>query len=230
MLSTSGWIQKAGNIMKGLGVYPAYVYVRDTNPSNDLPYHNWTHLCHVVVNSSCGADYYALPITSRVDLAVASIFHDYDHSGGHSEDEENVNRAIQGFSEWDSLQKYPVWDSDHVIHLIQSTQHPPVVDFVSIEQKVLHDSDLMENGLDTWHDMIMNGVRFELEVKRGHSISYTKMLEMQLEFHDDVTWRTKWGQDFKEKYVQPNLDAIRRELSNRRDTQHGMYNDDISSM
>ena len=230
MLSTKGWIEKAGEIMKNLGVYSAYTYVRDTNPSNDLPYHNWTHLCHVVVNSSAGANYYALPSTTQTDIAVAAIFHDYDHSGGHSDDAENVDRAIQGFSEWNSLQKHPLWDSDSVTHLIRSTQHPPVVDFISIEQKILHDSDLMENGLDTWHEKIMNGVRYELEIKYGHSISYTQMLEMQLEFHDGVVWRTRWGQEFDRQYVQPNLKKIQQELQQRRSRKHGMHNDDFGSM
>lgn len=230
MLSTKGWVEKAKNITQDLGVESAYSYVRDTNPSNDLPYHNWTHLCHVVVNSSRGADYYALPTIARVDLAVASLFHDYDHSGGHSEDSENVSRAIQGFTEWSNSQNYPVWNPENVIHLIRSTQHPPVVDFVSIEQKVLHDSDLMENGLDTWHDRIMNGVRYELEIKYGHSISYTQMLDMQLDFHDDVIWRSKWGQEFDRQYVQPNLEKIRLELQQRRSRQHGMYDGDTRSM
>lgn len=231
MLSTKRWVEKAGEIMKELGAYSAYSYVRETNPSNDLPYHNWTHLCHVVVNSSRGAEHYALPTTTKTDLAVAAIFHDYDHSGGHSDDAENVGRAIDGFLEWNSFQRYPVWNADEVEHLIRSTQHPPVVEFTSIEQKILHDSDLMENGLDTWHDMIMNGVRFELEIKYGRSISYNEMLRMQIEFHDGVTWRTKWGQDFDRRYVQPNLSKIQQKFYNRRSKKHGMlHDDDISSL
>lgn len=208
MLSTTGWTERAGSILERLGAYRAYLHVRDHNPSNRLPYHNWTHLCHVVVNSHRGAEHYALPARDQANLAVAGIFHDYDHSGGVTDDQQNVDRAIANFQEWSSTQSHPTWDDAEVELLIRTTQWPPVVDPISITQKIMRDADLMENGLDTWEELIMNGVRFELEVKEGVPITLEDMKRRQVEYHRGVQWNTAWGRRFAREHIWPILDQL----------------------
>lgn len=212
MLSTQGWHEKARSICDELGVVGAYDHVRDHNPSNDLPYHNWRHINHVVVNTSRGACYHQLPEAQHRDLAVAALFHDYDHSGGVTDDVRNVSRACEGFLQWYRTQPAHCCDADHVLTLIRSTQTPLAVPLEQLSQCIMRDADLMENGLDTWHEQIMNGVRYELEVKLQRPITYEQMLAMQLEYHAGVTWNTQWGQQFAQQHIAPVLQWIQHQL------------------
>lgn len=205
-------MEQAQHIAHQLGVGDAHEYVKTHNPSNDLPYHNWRHLNHVLVNTSRGAHHHCLPTEQHRDLAVASLFHDFDHSGGVTDDVRNVARACEGFRSWYRTQSPDICDPEQVTLLIQSTQTPLEVPLDHITQGIMRDGDLMENGLDTWHEQIMNGVRYELEVKMQRSISYADMLEMQLEYHSKVNWHTEWGQQFAEQHIVPVLKFIRSQL------------------
>lgn len=162
------------------------------NTANDLPYHNAFHAQCMDENCYDGAQYYNLPYDVTKNLLMAALFHDFNHSGGKTNDKENVTRATI------DLEKLFVRSNDSiptiVIECIRCTEFPFVIEPMTIEQRIIRDADLMQFRYPNWQDVIENKLRAEIEVARGEQISAEDMYEGNKTFWSKVKFYTEWGQ------------------------------------
>lgn len=69
------------------------------NNKSTAEYHSNYHVFCVALNSYEGAQHEKLSIFDTRNLVLAAIFHEFDHSGGLTNDTCNVLRAIKGLTE-----------------------------------------------------------------------------------------------------------------------------------
>jgi hypothetical protein len=97
--------------LEQLGLGHALQYVLKNNPSAHLPYHSTTHCLTVADGCMTLADMEGVEGKDKKILALAGLFHDFNHSGGQLADVQNIERAIVGLNEfaeetreeWDEL-------------------------------------------------------------------------------------------------------------------------------
>lgn len=175
----------------------AFEYVKKNNTSNNLPYHNWYHALCMVEKCIEGADYHNLPYRSIRHLILAALFHDFDHTGGKSTDDININRALKGlqlyednfFSDITSIETLEVKE------FIRATEYPYVMEPICIEQKIIRDADLMQCLRPTWKEMIIDGLRQEMSIKLGKDLTEEEMCKGQSKFLDAIRPHSGWGKD-----------------------------------
>lgn len=180
---------QARELAAKFGFSREYEWVKNWNPSNNLPYHNWFHTCCMVCNCLEAADHYALPFRDHYLLGVSALFHDFNHSGGRETDDKNVSLAIRSF---EFFKDYIELDRLQVAATIKITQYPYVDTPVTIEQKIIRDADLMQILEPEWFDHIILGLREEFK-NGGREYSVLDMLKGQLTFISGSEFHTDWG-------------------------------------
>jgi hypothetical protein len=177
-----------------------YEFVRENNPSNNLPYHNWYHTLCMIKNCFDASEYYNLPMSSMRGLCAAALWHDYGHTGGKFDDVVNITNTINHFRNFHlSLSSCATreLDSDlcHVPSLISVTQYPYVHEPFGIEQKIIRDADLMQIAEVTWYDMIITRLGREMSIKYGRQLTDLEMIEGQISFLKNINLYTDWGKN-----------------------------------
>lgn len=118
-----------------------YIINPDNNPSQHA-YHNSQHCYTVAINAILGGNYYRLQEKDLLELIIASVFHDWGHSGGELTDAENINIAVLSYTATSS--KYKAYlDHQSIIRIIRATQYPhmPVTE---LKEQIIQDADLLQ--------------------------------------------------------------------------------------
>ena len=193
-LYTLEFEKRTEEICEALDIKPHYLYVRQKNPSNNLPYHNWYHTMCMVQNCFEAGTYHDLPTSSMRALCVSALFHDFNHSGGKLDDSRNIINALLAFKTFQSQSTHYDNDLRHVQKIIEVTEYPYVREPFTIEQRIIRDADLMQVAYeDTWYDMIITGLKKEMSIKQGRIITDNEMLAGQIEFLKNIHLFTIWG-------------------------------------
>ena len=174
-----------------------YNYVMDTNPSNNLPYHNNNHLKRVCEFVMKACDYYNSDDNNKRLLIISSLFHDYNHTGTSTNDDINIENAISGIKEYNQISNNKLNDSEltKVCDIIKSTRYPMVSNPKDILQEIICDCDILQ-GLFT-NDYINDTV---LKIAEENNIPKSKLIENQTKFLKSLKFHTKWANDiFKER-------------------------------
>ncbi len=171
----------------------AYDYVVARNPSNELPYHNLHHTSCLTIHCAEGAVAMDLPDERRRPLLVAAVFHDFGHSGGAQSDEHNIRVAVAAFKAH-AAEDASFGDClPEIVRLIETTQFPPIDEAATLSEKIIRDADLMQVYVPGWREQILNGLREEIAVSKGKSVSLSEMTQIQLSFMRAVKWNTPWA-------------------------------------
>lgn len=187
---------KVRSICSRLNLSDVFNWVKEKNPSNNLPYHNWYHALCMVEKVVEGANFHYLPYRSIRHLVVAALFHDFAHTGGKESDTININRALQGL--WAFADRSPGRtvspgiDMFEVEELIGVTEYPYVLDPLCAEHKIIRDADLMQGFRETWKEMIIDGLRQELAVKFKREVPELEMCHLQVSFVNNVIANSGW--------------------------------------
>lgn len=189
----------------------AFRYIVENNKSNAAPYHSLHHMLRVMYHCNDGAVYHNLDSKSRINLLVAALFHDFNHTQGKSKDDVNVQIAIAGVQAWyhsNPLNETNV-NIDKVVEIIKATQYPYVIpaEDLTIEQKIIRDADLMPSLEVDWINTMIVGLKEEMGVE-----SFLHMVEGQQRFHEGIKMCSTWGQAVYEKEwhkVFKNLEILR---------------------
>lgn len=180
-------------IANHVGLGPLYRYVMMYNPAIDRPYHNTMHMITVAHNCA-KLSIMEHNVDRRVVLAAA-LFHDFDHTGGHSGDWANIERAVAGFTQF--VIDWPGTLDDveivKVIDCIRCTVFPFVIEPVTPDQKVLRDADLLQSVDLNFERILLDGLRAEMEIARGHSITRAQMAAGQMVFMEKLVLYTQSG-------------------------------------
>ncbi len=186
--------------------------VFDKNPSATAPYHNNLHQATVALTaqfivetkgekhlSLAAVENLGWPIFVDAPLFIAGLFHDYGHSGGALEDHINIARAtaiVQNFniqSGW----------MNEILSLIAVTEYPFIREPKTGARKALRDADLVCALLLTptmYFQQYVMGLRAEMEVKLGKSISIREFAEGQMKFLDSTKFYAIEGTVLEKQY------------------------------
>lgn len=193
------------------GLNHALAYVQIENPSNKVPYHNLDHCLTVV--KWCGrlAGMCSLTPEEEKALILAAIFHDFDHSAGHEEDSVNINRAVTGLMRFAAIHRVDAELIGAAVENIQVTQFPFIHEPKTVSQKIIRDADLLQSLEPNRQEVLIDGLRKELEVKFKRKITRGEFCENQVKFLDGLKLYTTPAQvifDAAKPYLFSEFTAI----------------------
>jgi len=195
------------------------------------PYHNIKHeLQHVYWSHAClmnepyiSAD--GLTQADQYHLAIASIFHDHNHSGGKKSDAENIQIALQILpvvaNELAFLDGSILLNQDVVTRLIQVTQYNKRDGFekepTTCLEQCMRDADLMSIYTEEGRDLLI-GLYSELgmDLQEMKTSELNAALDANAEFLRNAKMYTFYGIKMKEYYLDDCLkffaDQVRASL------------------
>lgn len=193
------------------GLNHALAYVQIENPSNKVPYHNLDHCLTVV--KWCGrlAGMCSLTPEEEKALILAAIFHDFDHSAGVEEDSVNINRAVTGLMKFAAIHRVDPELIAAAVDNIQVTQFPFIHEPKTVSQKIIRDADLLQSLEPNREEVLIDGLRKELEVKFKRKITRGEFCENQVKFLDGLKLYTTPAQvifDAAKPYLFSEFTAI----------------------
>lgn len=184
---------KVKTILARCNLAGAYAYFIENNSGNDLPYHNLYHTNCMVINCAEGAAAMLLAHEDTRTLLLSAIFHDFGHSGGKQQDDQNIRVAIAGLMTYCASDKLLEGCVHEAAEIIKATQYPYVAEAETLSQKIMQDADMMQMYMPGWEEQIFTGLRREIEVASGKEISRSDMIRMQIKFMEEVEWQTSWA-------------------------------------
>lgn len=192
-------------IRNNLGIYEGdlryYYWVVFHNAQNlNNPYHNFRHIFHVMYLCYQACLFYADLLTGREmrNLLIASLFHDFDHTGKAGPDVVNIERAVAALEK--HIASEDVRFFEDIAYLIRVTQYPYVIpsDGMALLGLVIRDADLGQALSPAW----IQHVVFGLAAEWGKDP--LEVLKMQPGFHANLKFGTEWA---KAMFPQSEIDA-----------------------
>lgn len=195
-------------------------WVQENNPTGNLPYHNNQHMFHVarLAHQCYTTSEFSNDVCKQL-VIVAALMHDFDHSGGECSDAINIENAINGFRKLVS-ELSPSYDRNSWINrfesqqsiesLIRSTVFPNPSACNNTMEAALRDADMLYSLTENTGEIIIDGLRKEAEVAKGHAITREEMLEQQRSFLPSVTLHTMLGKFLWKNHVDHVLAAQQR--------------------
>lgn len=171
----------------------------------DHGYHNFRHMFHVTWLSYQAGVYYVGVLKKRDvrNLLVASLFHDFNHSGLLGDDDLNITRAIRGLAKHILPQDMP--HKATIEALIQATEYPYKIptEELPLEMQIIRDADMSQTFSVAWMQQILFGFA------REWSKTPLQILQEQEGFLRCVKFSTTWG---KKRVPQEAIDAKLKEV------------------
>lgn len=166
-------------------------YVITNNKGNVNPYHNTGHNYNVYDHSmflfQTLREEYKLKSTDRLELGLACLFHDFNHSGGKLNDSENINIAIKGLNQFLDDNPDIQVNRVNVENIIKATQFPHLDIELNVLQRIIRDADMMCTTSNNWLDAIIS---FASEL----NISLKEFIPGNIEWLDTIKAYTPYGQ------------------------------------
>jgi hypothetical protein len=171
-------------------------------------YHSIYHGICVALNAYEGAQHEKLSNSQTKSLVLASIFHDYDHSGGTLPDTGNIIRAIRGLTEAAYHDKtfgmeLTIEEFTQTIQILGITKYPYEKTPESLMEKIIRDADLMqayENDLVVLKNQY-DGLHIEIERSVPTKFTREEFAKGQRSWLDsNVTWYSQWA-EAKAKFI-----------------------------
>lgn len=164
------------------GLNHALAYVQIENPSNKVPYHNMDHM--LTVTKWCGrlGSMCSLTALEEKGLILAAIFHDFDHTAGKEDDNVNIQRALAGLRRFAEIHRVDEELLALAVENITVTQFPFIHEPKTVAQKIIRDADLLQSLEVNREEVLVDGLRKELEVKFKRKITRGEFCENQVSF------------------------------------------------
>ncbi len=160
------------------------------NRGNTNSYHGIRHILHVLTECYDALSFYKGKISSQEgrSLLIASIFHDFSHSGRSGNDDLNIELALRAFD------KYCLESDRSIAHSVQKlitlTEFAPtghVKQSTTELEKILRDADLSQICSTHWVRIILFGLSEESKT------SPEDTLKTQESFLSNVQFESEWG-------------------------------------
>ena len=177
------------------------------------PYHNLIHCWQVY--KACENLLQLHDLEPSDELIWASIFHDYNHSGGRDFDTANIEKAILGVNEGikqfrDQYPDQPPVDINIIESMIKCTLYIGTFpnEPKSLEEQVLRDADLMtafvENDIAV---ILMKGLYKEM-IYRLPTLTMQEFINMNAKFLSEAKYYTEPARDLVEQFLTLNLNRL----------------------
>lgn len=165
--------------------------------SNNLPYHGIDHLFCVFEMMHNIIDNNSYDIDNKKELYLASLFHDYAHSGGSLTDKENIINALDGLILFHKA--HHDFNLEIAIDLIKATEFPYNIkeEDLSFLQKLMRDADLCYLFSNLSIVKLYNGLRNEF--KSGYNTFLTNQFNFlnSVKFYNEY-YNKLWQNEIKE--------------------------------
>lgn len=166
------------------------------------PYHNFRHLCHVMWLSYKACEFYRDTLNPREmrNLLIASLFHDFDHTGKSGPDSVNIGRAIAGLVE--NLLPEDEEGFLEITRIIKATEYPYSItlDKLNLPCQIIRDADLSQALTVAWIQQVIFGLSEEW------AKSPIEVLKMQEPFHKNLRFFTDWAkQEFPPEVIEQKV-------------------------
>ena len=168
----------------------AYDYLLANNEGNYNPYHNNKHIIDVFKNSMMLFDIYrkeyGLKHKDKIELGLAALFHDFDHSGGKlKKDSQNIELSIKALHDFiDTLYEIEV-NENNIIEIIKATEFPHKHMELNILQEIIRDADMLSSITDNWFEQM---VSLASEFKKN----LTNFIPIEINFINSVEFYTPY--------------------------------------
>ena len=169
----------------------------NNNRAASLYYHNNYHAMWMMVNCYNMSMNHEMDDNDRRLLLIAAMFHDFDHSGGVLLDKVNIAAARTGVYRHVDINDI---DKKVVIYLIKITEFPFAYEPITIQEKIIRDSDIMQGMTPFVNKIIYHDLFCEL-LTRTPTLTYERFIALQREFHEKSVMYTPEGLKCKEEFV-----------------------------
>src|SRR6185503_15281861 len=171
------------------------------------PYHNIDH-CRYVLDVGASIIKHATGDGCSPEFMLAALMHDYDHSGGHLSDAENIQLALNGVHNAMHHPRCEVIDIAAVEGLIECTQFDgPELGFkfipTTLEMQAIRDADLMTIYRPD-AAACLYGLFIECRVK-NRKLKLDDFMKANRAFLTEAKMYTDYGNTVKDRYL---LDAL----------------------
>mgnify|MGYP001612833552 CR=1 FL=1 len=155
------------------------------------PYHNFRHIFHVTWLCYQACIFYREAMSPREmrNLLIASIFHDFDHTGKPGPDSVNIERAITGLRK--HLASEDKDEFPNIEAIIKATEYPYVVPSGKLDLlcQIIRDADLSQAFSPVWIQQVVFGLAGEW-MKPPYEV-----LKAQGAFLKNLNFSTAWARE-----------------------------------
>jgi hypothetical protein len=145
-------------------------------------------------------DEFNLTPSNKLNLGLAALFHDFNHSGGKLKDSENIELALTALKEYlDATNKPGIYND--VKHIIIATEFPHNDINPDILQKIIRDADTMGGITGDWMSVVKS-----LATELNKSLE--EFIPSQIKFLQSVKYNT----DYCNQLLANNKEKIIKEL------------------
>lgn len=172
------------------------------NNNTENHYHNNKHMLDVFNNSMMLFDEYKneykLKPVDKFCLGLASLFHDYGHSGGKLKDDENIEIALDELKKYlDIIDKTNLYNN--IKKIIKVTEFPHKDVDLDILQKIIRDADTMGGIVDGWVSVVKS-------LAKESNKSLKEFIPIQIKFIENAKFNTGYCSELlknnKEKIIE----------------------------
>lgn len=169
---------------------------------NANPYHNLQHCINVYKWCEKIAAYENKEFA--IELQWAALFHDFDHSGGRTDDTVNILYAVNGFNlfyaKWASQCENPweYYNPNHIAKIVSIIRCTSFIkgkfpiEPITFEEKAIRDADLMTIFLpDEEAVESLNGLY--KEISKFTNLTRVEFWNSNKAFFNAITWYTNYG-------------------------------------
>jgi len=136
-----------------------------------------------------------------VELLIAAIFHDFNHTGGRlKNDSENVDRAIEAFEKFTSENNS---SNIRIKNIIRATEFPFKNDELDILQKIIRDADVMQWLEPNYIQHVLIGLNGEFHNSSSVTI---ELIQNSLDFMKSVEIFTKYAKDQMKQHLPEKIE------------------------
>ena len=177
----------------------------------DNAYHNNKHMIDVFNNSMTLFNEclfiderykkeFNLTPNDQLNLGLAALFHDFNHSGGKLKDDENIELALIALKEYlDLTNKSDLYND--VKHIIIATEFPHKDIKLDILQKIIRDADTMGGITEDWMSVVKS-------LAKELNKTFEEFIPSQINFLQSVKYNT----DYCNQLLANNKEKILKEL------------------
>lgn len=176
----------------------SFKYIISENRGAYNPYHSTFHLLDVFQKCMEMSTDYNLYEKDILELGVAALFHDFNHSGGKLKDYENIELAIRGFNDFydKNIDKFKSLEKGNIEELIKVTEYPHIREPNNIKEMILIDSDMIQCYNKNWFLNVITGflmkeIGLSIEDAINNQIRYIQGVHYYTEYANSIHTQEK---------------------------------------
>lgn len=175
----------------------AFKYIILKNKGAYNPYHNIFHLLDVFTKCmEISLLYNELNENDILELGIAALFHDFNHSGGKLKDFENIELSISGFNDFyiKNEKEFKKLNKNNIEELIKITEYPHKRNPNNLKEMIIIDSDMIQCYNKNWFLNIITGF-----LMKEVGLNLKDSINTQIKYVENVRYYTLYANELHNK-------------------------------